>query len=459
MTSVDEILFDKLNKEFGDCIQVFDQLTNLQTNDVDELFQKIIELKEKYNICLDYIYDCVSYGYESTKFKAGYQRLIHNLEAHFKIKLHHKEYSFPPGSIYDAIRHDKIIEFKKIYETRNLKPDSLLEKPPEYGDDNDDNHKVLNEHIPDLFDSDYDDENDYFYDMPDEYSDPLIDWVCKFGAIKIFRFLMRNGAELTEESFLFSIKGNNKEIINECLNSKIIQNYMLSNSIFDAIQMRNNELAIFLINTSGGSIKDYASSCLECLNFSFFNHIASLQPLTGDVLVDAIRSRMPKLVTTLVECGYDVNSISYDGTALEVAIRSNPIIAKYLIEKGADVTKGNPLITSICHSSGEDLRFILLEKGANPNEVDYKGNTPIFYAVDRYHYELFPKLVEKGADINYINKEGETPLMRAAFLKNDKAISILKKLGADETIINPKTHQTVADYYKMEIYYCDYSDY
>jgi beta-lactamase regulating signal transducer with metallopeptidase domain/ankyrin repeat protein len=53
----------------------------------------------------------------------------------------------------------------------------------------------------------------------------------------------------------------------------------------------------------------------------------------------------------------------------------------------------------------------LLKKGANVNETDKLGNTPLYYAVRRAHVEIAEFLIAHGANVNQFNAFGMTPFV------------------------------------------------
>ena len=61
-------------------------------------------------------------------------------------------------------------------------------------------------------------------------------------------------------------------------------------------------------------------------------------------------------------------------------------------------------INSLC----SDIAKFLVEKGADVNAVNKNKHTPLFLAVFSDDFDLVKFLVEKGADVNAKNKEGKT---------------------------------------------------
>jgi ankyrin repeat protein len=79
----------------------------------------------------------------------------------------------------------------------------------------------------------------------------------------------------------------------------------------------------------------------------------------------------------------------------------------------------------------------LLNAGAAVTDTDPQGNTPLHLAAAMSTQSMVQMLVEKGADVNAKNQKGETPLMKAQTNnykgkteQKDKIIAYLTKKGA-----------------------------
>ena len=124
--------------------------------------------------------------------------------------------------------------------------------------------------------------------------------------------------------------------------------------------------------------------------------------------------------------------------------------AKELLAQGVDINSKNdkgwsPLHLMVENFVPEAVRF-LLENGANPDQTDTFGVTPLHLAIDtetdrftdefaRYKavapsVDLTTLLLKHGADPNAKDNEGETPLDWATSLRHTPAINLLKQYGA-----------------------------
>jgi ankyrin repeat protein len=117
-------------------------------------------------------------------------------------------------------------------------------------------------------------------------------------------------------------------------------------------------------------------------------------------------------------------------------------------EKGTDVEQllnkpGTTVINTRSTSNGETALHIvvqngsetylafLLQKGADANLRDGKGNTPLLLAVTLGQTGMIPILTAAGANPNLANSAGETPLIRAVQRRDVGMIRVLLNENAD----------------------------
>lgn len=158
------------------------------------------------------------------------------------------------------------------------------------------------------------------------------------------------------------------------------------------------------------------------------------------VLMTASRAGNAEAVKVLLEHGANANQKeTFRGqTALMWAAAENhPEVVKLLVAHGADVkvrsddrdTKppklmaGTPaapisrggltaLIFAARQGSIESTKA-LLDAGADVNEADVDGNTPLLIAILNNHDALAMMLIDRGADVNQVNKDGRSPIFAA----------------------------------------------
>jgi len=109
------------------------------------------------------------------------------------------------------------------------------------------------------------------------------------------------------------------------------------------------------------------------------------------------------------------------------------IILSILIIAAFGVLAGcaTPLLRNAAKSGDINAVRTLLDKGADVNEKDGVGGTPLFWAVREGHTELAKLLIEKGADVNKGTNIGETPLYTAVSHGHTELAKLLIERGAD----------------------------
>jgi len=103
-----------------------------------------------------------------------------------------------------------------------------------------------------------------------------------------------------------------------------------------------------------------------------------------------------------------------------------------------DFTPPSPIIGAAIGNNAEAVRR-LLDSGINPNDARFiGGRTAIFFAVMHGNSQMIDALLAKGANVNQTDDSGSTPLMWAAYDENaDPAIlNHLIAKGADVNLKN-----------------------
>ena len=78
---------------------------------------------------------------------------------------------------------------------------------------------------------------------------------------------------------------------------------------------------------------------------------------------------------------------------------------------------------------------ILLKSGANVNDKDQSGITPLFFsAANNKNPDIVELLIKYGAKINERDNYGRTPLIAATNNLNPEVMIVLLKNGADVTL-------------------------
>lgn len=200
----------------------------------------------------------------------------------------------------------------------------------------------------------------------------------------------------------------------------------------------------------------------------------------GTALRVAATHNRVEIAKLLVEHGADVNRRRDENTSTALheatSLASGMAIAEYLVQKGADVNlrtpSGSPLFGA-CLANDAEMARLLLEKGANVNEVfddiwtplhgayksaavtrllleagasvdrvlEESGRSPLFLAAEWGQTDIVEALLEHKADVNlrFLPREedwmsGFTPLAVALNQDHGGAARLLLEAGADISV-------------------------
>ncbi len=145
-------------------------------------------------------------------------------------------------------------------------------------------------------------------------------------------------------------------------------------------------------------------------------------------------------VKELLEKGANANSKDKvaDDSLIIIAARKNQLeLVKLLILKGANINDANafgktPLHYAVVNENVEMIKF-LIDLGANLEARDEEEKTPIFIASWlNTSFEVLKVLVDSGANVNAKNERGETPLHYLAIdCDRPEFFELLIENGAD----------------------------
>ncbi len=122
--------------------------------------------------------------------------------------------------------------------------------------------------------------------------------------------------------------------------------------------------------------------------------ISSVMP-TDDLL---------KLIDLLLSKGCSVNAFDLNNLCY------NFEVARYLIDKGADISDSNILLSTLQQHPEDDKIIYLAAHGADLSRVYLRGKTLLHFAVRNKRMEVVQLCIEKGIDLNVVDESGKTPL-------------------------------------------------
>ena len=115
----------------------------------------------------------------------------------------------------------------------------------------------------------------------------------------------------------------------------------------------------------------------------------------------------------------------------------------FLLKMGANVNQaneyGNTPLSFAAHQCHEAVVRALLAAGANVNQANKRGNTPLFVAAEHGHEPVVIALLAAGANVNQANEDGDTPLIYAAEKGHEPVVrALLLAAGANVNQANEK---------------------
>lgn len=139
------------------------------------------------------------------------------------------------------------------------------------------------------------------------------------------------------------------------------------------------------------------------------------------------------MVKILLKHGADIEQVTADGdTALELAILTGRTqLAEVLLAQGARLDASSLLLKAAAAgiTDRDSLRF-LIERGADTEQRNAEGDTPLLIAIRQDNHRLATHLVNKGADVNAKAADGRSALTLARELQLPELISLLQRQGA-----------------------------
>lgn len=324
---------------------------------------------------------------------------------------------------------------------------------------------------------------------------PVLAFAAFYGSIKIVRYLLINGADLTyrdkqNRTFAdFACAGGNNEIIRLLDQAGVRFDEALST----AIEFRQTDVFRWLMETHGDDgdflvkslIAGAHTNSIEAMKIALdcgvdvnamakygtneivqtaifsaassgscdairllhsagadvnLGSAAGLPPIQG-----AVQSKMVNAIKLLISLGADINLKSRRGkTAVVLAAHYGQVdLIKLLMEYpqcdlGIRTTDNKSILhVAVQNRSLSSVEYLLTLPQVDANARDDTGATPMIVAAEGASESIINALSScERVDINAQDERGWTPLHCAAYNGNEKAIKILLKNSADKTIKN-----------------------
>jgi ankyrin repeat protein len=163
---------------------------------------------------------------------------------------------------------------------------------------------------------------------------------------------------------------------------------------------------------------------------------------SGDTpLHKAVHHGHAETIEALALLGAQVDRIGTHGTAFAHALRSaNLRVCLTLIKLDADVRgrskEGTPLIHLAAQNGFGDVVWMMLERGADADDLDDASATPLHRAAERGHAEVVRVIAERTKQIDARDANKCTPLHLAAREGKVEAMRELLRCGADANAHN-----------------------
>ncbi len=139
------------------------------------------------------------------------------------------------------------------------------------------------------------------------------------------------------------------------------------------------------------------------------------------------------MVRTLLEHGAEIDRQSAAGhSALDLAVLTGRTqIAELLLKHGAQLDPSALLLEAAEAgvTDRDSVRF-LIERGADTEQRNAAGDTPLVIAIRQDNHRLAAHLVNQGADVNVKTADGRSALELARELRLPELVSLLQRHGA-----------------------------
>ncbi|OII73367.1 ankyrin-repeat protein [Cryptosporidium ubiquitum] len=252
------------------------------------------------------------------------------------------------------------------------------------------------------------------------------------------KYIDANTLQENGESFKFGFESENSS---QCVNLKQNENAANSMSGFSVTFENTFDFNGILLKASFLGKTEVIKSCLD--NGA---DVLYTDKVGRTALHYASACGWLPTMKLLLKYNCDINRRDHkQWTALHIAVSKKfPEIVELLLSSGADLNLGLPHTCAPCRGgpiSSKAIHFAairgnrmitetLIKYGADINDKDEDGKTPLHYASFRPNSDYIKWLIEKGADVNGKDKYGRTPLHVASLSGNLEITKILVDNGS-----------------------------
>lgn len=246
---------------------------------------------------------------------------------------------------------------------------------------------------------------------------------CENGHVDIARLLLENGAAIERANsdrdtpLLLAIWANSKEVVELLVEKHANLEHVNADgetALLRAVSYQSEDIVSFLL--AKGANAEYARHGCTAL-------------------ITAVHGRAGKLVTILLKHGVDLEK-KIDGrnhTALQIAaMYGQTEIVSQLIGNGANrdyiSPDGHTAVSAALRHKEFDAAKVLIKAGANTRSTAFSSSF-LVRAAESDDAECIGLLIQKGANVNQRDRAGVTPLMAAARNNSKHVLALLLQQG------------------------------
>jgi len=162
-------------------------------------------------------------------------------------------------------------------------------------------------------------------------------------------------------------------------------------------------------------------------------------------------------VEAAIEQGARIDELDSRGNdpLIYAAMHGHPEVVECLLKHGANPNSHNPtngftplLSVYANRTLSQETRYrilsVLLESGANPNQVNDGGFTALHDAAVRGLAKEVNMLLARGAQVNMVAGNGETPILKASTYGHTEIVRILLAAGASMEVADVCGHTPIS---------------